>query len=113
MKVPPKRKGNPSCEGRPRDSCGCLNESPSEKEGKCANDGANGVTLGARLNESPSEKEGKYRPPPPPICQNHRLNESPSEKEGKSSASCASTSAFCAASMKVPPKRKGNAVQVG
>ena len=61
MKVPPKRKGNPSCEGRPRDSCGCLNESPSEKEGKCANDGANGVTLGARLNESPSEKEGKSK----------------------------------------------------
>ena len=36
----------------------CLNESPSEKEGKLA--GMAGVAVGAvGLNESPSEKEGK------------------------------------------------------
>ena len=38
---------------------GCLNESPSEKEGKYVlRDGA--VLVGLPLNESPSEKEGKY-----------------------------------------------------
>ena len=60
------------------------------------------------LNESPSEKEGKF----------HgggirayrciwRLNESPSEKEGKFLACIAHLHMFIA-SMKVPPKRKGN-----
>ena len=34
MKVPPKRKGNFGSEGAMRQSCGPLNESPSEKEGK-------------------------------------------------------------------------------
>ena len=107
MKVPPKRKGNPSCEGRPRDSCGCLNESPSEKEGKCANDGANGVTLGARLNESPSEKEGKYQVHTGCTTKTSGLNESPSEKEGKCYLKVTGD-LVREASMKVPPKRKGN-----
>ena len=40
----------------------------------------------ACLNESPSKKEGKYERPPPPGCFLHR------------------------ASMKAPPKRKGNQV---
>ena len=37
----------------------CLNESPSEKEGKFFR-GLNMVEVPSRLNESPSEKEGKY-----------------------------------------------------
>ena len=38
-----------------------LNESPSEKEGKCRYiSSAKGLVVG--LNESPSEKEGKFRP---------------------------------------------------
>ena len=35
MKVPPKRKGNSGEASVWGDSGGCLNESPSEKEGKC------------------------------------------------------------------------------
>ena len=37
-----------------------------------------------------------------------RLNESPSQKEGKSDGNKASLTAVGYASMKVPPKRKGN-----
>ena len=90
--------------------CRCgrsLNESPSEKEGKCGfsllrlthliyasmkvppkrkgnrHRTVPGLGLVASLNESPSEKEGKWRParrlPVAALC----LNESPSEKEGK------------------------------
>ena len=58
MKVPPKRKGNftpiptkPTI-GQP------LNESPSEKEGKCALHPLHSEGH-ISLNESPSEKEGK------------------------------------------------------
>ena len=59
MKVPPKRKGNTDQFGL-NPSLKCLNESPSEKEGKCANI-FSGTTLTPRLNESPSEKEGKSK----------------------------------------------------
>ena len=61
-----------------------------------------------RLNESPSQKEGKSREVEPVTARAvQRLNESPSEKEGKSTASLL-LQAYLAASMKVPPKRKGN-----
>ena len=40
-----------------------------------------------------------------------RLNESPSQKEGKSDGNKASLTAVGYASMKVPPKRKGNLVR--
>ena len=62
---------------------GTLNESPSEKEGKCAaiERPLIGITS---LNESPSEKEGKW---PSGFGKTttilETLNESPSEKEGK------------------------------
>ena len=83
MKVPPKRKGNPS-NGRPTGRHNStLNESPSEKEGKFGGTneplGLKGPSmkvppkrkgnlesegmrerLPASLNESPSEKEGKF-----------------------------------------------------
>ena len=36
-----------------------LNESPSEKEGKCANHQNDENDVADGLNESPSEKEGK------------------------------------------------------
>ena len=82
MKVPPKRKGNHANAGRGQDNVG-LNESPSEKEGKF----------------------GQYRGPfPGRRC----LNESPSEKEGKSALLEGRVGASVQASMKVPPKRKGN-----
>ena len=61
------------------------------------------------LNESPSEKEGKFttarRTPA-----NFALNESPSEKEGKFVPGVAVARIIDGPSMKVPPKRKGNAI---
>ena len=57
MKAPPKRKGNNGFGLRVDGHVSTLNESPSEKEGKCI-DCAGAVFVGA-LNESPSEKEGK------------------------------------------------------
>ena len=83
-----------------------LNESPSEKEGKFPEPA--GLLAGlTRLNESPSEKEGKCArfgaSTPSRLC----LNESPSEKEGKSRNQVHDCQ-NCDASMKVPPKRKGN-----
>ena len=57
MKVPPKRKGNER-NSKPRRKERPLNESPSEKEGKCKGDLITVEKVSA-LNESPSEKEGK------------------------------------------------------
>ena len=59
-----------------------LNESPSEKEGKCCRETVR-PSRAIALNESPSEKEGKY-----PVLPGVHLHVRPS--------------------MKVPPKRKGN-----
>ena len=59
MKVPPKRKGNAL--PLPEASAGfhCLNESPSQKEGKSLQAEVIKVPLSESLNESPSQKEGK------------------------------------------------------
>ena len=57
MKVPPKRKGNSGYRACPWVLVP-LNESPSEKEGKCA-DSLPEFEKDDALNESPSEKEGK------------------------------------------------------
>ena len=62
----------------------CLNESPSEKEGKCRLDGCFQFGYFLGLNESPSEKEGKSVNLPDHARLLRGLNESPSEKEGKS-----------------------------
>ena len=67
----------------------CLNESPSKKEGKC------GKAL--RLL----------------VCPACRLNESPSKKEGKSGMIGGSSAFEDAASMKAPPRRKGNLLTAG
>ena len=60
MKVPPKRKGNAVFLSSANKHA-ALNESPSEKEGKCVPAGAAASEAHA-LNESPSEKEGKFQP---------------------------------------------------
>ena len=113
-----------------RVSSACLNESPSEKEGKSPLQLCPTTPLpasmkvppkrkgnreepqtcnpnGIRLNESPSEKEGKLRHESTRAIPHQSLNESPSEKEGKSST-CGLATTDRLASMKVPPKRKGN-----
>ena len=106
MKAPPKRKGNLRWLVRACSANLTLNESPSEKEGKFAADlyGGGG---NAPLNESPSEKEGKLPAHAPCHAEAGSLNESPSEKEGKC-CSWWSVVFLLSASMKVPPKRKGN-----
>ena len=84
-----------------------LNESPSEKEGKFLGH-RRSVRILSSLNESPSEKEGKSGAIP--AAGTHAipsLNESPSEKEGKYYG-VLFVAAVDGASMKVPPKRKGN-----
>ena len=83
MKVPPKRKGNALVANASRFDTPALNESPSEKEGKC---------------ETYSRDN----------CEKGPLNESPSEKEGKSTSEMGGFVMTSYPSMKVPPKRKGN-----
>ena len=60
------------------------------------------------LNESPSEKEGKSHESVELTVPTRGLNESPSEKEGKCLVDSVSEMQTVTASMKVPPKRKGN-----
>ena len=156
MKAPPKRKGNATLLRLSPYIFGCLNESPSKKEGKFAAERAHcrgagcasmkalpkrkGKSSSPRLqtaaspclNESLSGKDGKYSPPRPRICQKTRLNESPSKKERKSCLYCRWRAEYPGlnespsekegkfagrlgrlvlpqlASMKAPPKRKGN-----
>ena len=62
------------------------------------------------LNESPSEKEGKSHGIPRVYTFSNGLNESPSEKEGKGTGTLCPRCRL-SASMKVPPKRKGNATR--
>ena len=87
-----------------------LNESPSEKEGKSAHRQWRLRSRSTCLNESPSEKEGK--------CNNGQAQavvvryasmKVPPKRKGNAAAERA-TCAFRPASMKVPPKRKGNQV---
>ena len=112
-----------------------LNESPSEKEGKCReaertmgevfgpsmkvppkrkgnSSGLAAVLLtDTTLNESPSEKEGKYAMTRQSARKTVTLNESPSEKEGKLPLKPEVSENTMIPSMKVPPKRKGNLLQ--
>ena len=83
-----------------------LNESPSEKEGKLGSAEAL-VPFNGGLNESPSEKEGKFQQVGGLRQNLGGLNESPSEKEGKWEGFTV-IDTVGVASMKAPPKRKGN-----
>ena len=64
--------------------------------------------LRANLNESPSEKEGKCEQKVVHKMARVHLNESPSEKEGKFPLKPRDAELNDGTSMKVPPKRKGN-----
>ena len=59
MKALPKRKGNLNA-AMSKTEAASLNESPSEKEGKCGTGSRNPASREC-LNESPSEKEGKCK----------------------------------------------------
>ena len=61
------------------------------------------------LNESPSKKEGKSHAAQAEAWKRHGLNESPSKKEGKfHNLNNGHTGVGIRASMKAPPRRKGN-----
>ena len=60
-----------------------LNESPSEKEGKCPRGHRGAASHPNPLNESPSVKEGIFQFSLLSHFLHITLNESPSEKEGK------------------------------
>ena len=106
MKVPPKRKGNNPGNFQDPAACAASMKVPPKRKGNLVPVQTE-RRLERRLNESPSEKEGKYWShllhPISQVC----LNESPSEKEGKFEG-FSEAAGFRLASMKVPPKRKGN-----
>ena len=72
-----------------------------------------GWAIADSLNESPSEKEGKSHGVAVKGSKKQGLNESPSEKEGKLPKGTLHNGAQYPASMKVPPKRKGNLKKAG
>ena len=84
MKVPPKRKGNPTPPEWTANQAAGLNESPSEKEGKFAPPAP--VPAGAirASMKVPPKRKGNWGKNSACVCTPIRLNESPSEKEGKS-----------------------------
>ena len=84
----------------------CLNESPSEKEGKFGGVCANHARRYLASMKVPPKRKGNFLAWVPSRYL-PGLNESPSEKEGKSLATITRQNASLA-SMKVPPKRKGN-----
>ena len=107
MKALPKRKGNARLSRRTAAVSASLNESPSEKEGKCPLVAVETLARALCLNESPSEKEGKWGRKNSVRPSAAGLNESPSEKEGKCGAARGAGGCLVA-SMKALPKRKGN-----
>ena len=67
MKVPPKRKGNPPRGSLPSRRRWCLNESPSEKEGKLLPPPPVVKTWAASMKVPPKRKGNSY----PKIARNH------------------------------------------
>ncbi len=82
MKALPKRKGNASSAPPSRWPPVSLNESPSQKEGKCPPRTGWVASPPASMKALPKRK-GNIQSEPS-RSRHHRLNESPSEKEGKS-----------------------------
>ena len=95
--------------GSPRRApAACLNESPSEKEGKLLISGSSAATRTASMKALPKRK-GNCRVRVAGYRRGlSRLNESPSEKEGKLLNPRNRLLHNAIASMKALPKRKGN-----
>ena len=68
MKVPPKRKGNPIMSPAAASGPACLNESPSEKEGKCVFEPGEGRSLRVASMKVPPKRKGNSYPK---IARNH------------------------------------------
>ena len=67
MKVPPKRKGNPPSGAPVKPYQVTLNESPSEKEGKCASSFFSQAAISPSMKVPPKRKGNSY----PKIARNH------------------------------------------
>ena len=108
MKVPPKRKGNSGGMGGGGFMQLRLNESPSEKEGKCL---VFGVTVSAPIDASmkvPPKRKGNHAET---IAYHLDVTASmkvPPKRKGNGNPSVSMWIFESAPSMKVPPKRKGN-----
>ena len=107
MKVPPKRKGNACVSKSPRSIPSASMKVPPKRKGNQVFRVVR-LGLGMSLNESPSEKEGKCNGAYEPETRIWGLNESPSKKEGKFDDSVPCCTVALKASMKALPKRKGN-----
>ena len=83
MKVPPKRKGNPIQIRANRFRNVSLNESPSEKEGKCVGHPSTGGVYAFPSMKVPPKRKGNKQEYGTAKLVPAPLNESPSEKEGK------------------------------
>ena len=81
MKVPPKRKGNFGAPLSYAPELACLNESPSEKEGKSLSRNDCKIAFLASMKVPPKRK-GNFVSQTRGALIHFRLNESPSEKEG-------------------------------
>ena len=110
MKVPPKRKGNAGVTKAEVARRFALNESPSEKEGKCQLEIQHRQAIAGPSMKVPPKRKGNRRIGSEKISGSYSLNESPSEKEGKSRGWGEGIHNY--PSMKVPPKRKGNSQSV-
>ena len=62
MKVPPKRKGNNKQIGQVTHKFGALNESPSEKEGKCPNHLLRAIASMGPSMKVPPKRKGNIKP---------------------------------------------------
>ena len=85
---------------------GCLNESPSKKEGKSSRSDADNRRVRASMKALPKRK-GNLGALARVRSNFASLNESPSKKEGKY-ITATDREALAFASMKALPKRKGN-----
>ena len=83
MKVPPKRKGNAHRRPTGGSARSRLNESPSEKEGKCQALSSSSRRFRFASMKVPPKRKGNADSTESYGSLKERLNESPSEKEGK------------------------------
>ena len=111
MKTLPKRKGNATLLRLSPYIFGCLNESPSKKEGKFAAERAHCRGTGCASMKALPKRKGKSSSPRLQTAASPCLNESLSGKDGKYSPP-RPVYAKKPASMKAPPKRKGNPASI-
>ena len=111
MKVPPKRKGNSVASWLSSGTLSGLNESPSEKEGKCVRS-----TRAFRVRRASMKVPPKRKGNDNARARCHWFVPAsmkvPPKRKGNKLIRAARNLSKDKASMKVPPKRKGNGVEL-